>query len=326
MSPDRSPEAERLLMRIRASAGPAPGVDRQVLARVEQRIALEAGALDSGTSGPVPRARATAAGGAAVGGAAVAFLTGPSRWQVASRAAVTLGRWGAFGIVAGAIGYYFGSTEHDRAPSEAATPAEPMVTAPVVSAAIVAAPVVAVPREPARPALVASDTVPEVSAPDVSASDVSVPDIVSGLGEPTPPNEAAAMAAVPSRPFKSSRTAHRAVGAERRAHRATAATAASPGEPTLSLAEVLERLLRAQAKLRDGDPHATLAELDALDELDRGDSGALLEERLVARALAFCDIGRVGDARHFLSELERLGADSIYRGRLEQGCSAALEP
>ena len=302
MSPDRSPEAERLLMRIRASADPAPGVDRQVLAKVEQRIAA-GGAFGSRASDDfASRAGTTAAGGSAAG-----LLAQPSRWQLASRVVTTLGRWGSFGIVAGAIGYYFGATERDRASSDTVAPAAPMLATPVV----------AVPAEPARPGLAASDAVPEVSVPDVS-----LPDIVSGSGVPTASSETAAVAA-PSHSFRPAKPAPRGLAVERRTHRATPAAAS---EGTLSLAEVLERLMRAQANLREGDPHATLAELDALDSLTHDDPGALLQERLVARALAFCDIGRVGDARRVLSELDRLGADSIYRGRLEQGCSAALVP
>jgi hypothetical protein len=88
------------------------------------------------------------------------------------------------------------------------------------------------------------------------------------------------------------------------------------------MAEILERLQRAQSALRDGDPHAALGELDALDALEPG--GALADERLVLRALALCDLGRVAEARHVLAELDERGAESIYRGRLEQGCAAAL--
>jgi hypothetical protein len=296
MSQERSPEAERILMRIRASAEPAPGVANRVLAGVEQRIALGGGLAGAGAgagreiSAVVPRV----AGGGHV-------------WQVAAR----LGRWGAFGLFAGAIGYQLGSMAHEQ----------PTVPGGA-TAASVAAPASVVPSTPAVAASAAAHR-PAAAAPPPAESALAVPVppasnagvVPSGAGRPV---AAARSAAAPSRGGVSGAPR---TGPKTGAGRESRAVAASV---PLDLAEVLERLQRAQARLRDGDAHAALGELDALDTLEHG--GVFVDERLVLRALAFCDIGRVGDARHVLAELERLGAGSIYRGRLEQGCSAALEP
>jgi outer membrane protein assembly factor BamD (BamD/ComL family) len=83
---------------------------------------------------------------------------------------------------------------------------------------------------------------------------------------------------------------------------------------------VLEMLQRAQTKLHDGEAGEALR---LLGELDRQSPGSpLLEERLVTRALAACELGDVAQARQASRELERLDGESIYRGRLEASCVA----
>jgi hypothetical protein len=295
MSFDRSPEAERLLMRIRASADPAPGVDRRVLTGVEQRLALQAAAR---------------AGGEVSNRAALAS-TPASRWGGASHVAARLGRWGAFGILAGAIGYHLGSTARDRAEAP-------------VAAVSVAAPAAGSTDATRRVAAVAAST----DAPPASASSMAAASSAAASSAAAS-SAAASSAAASSAAASSAAASSAAVSAKSRAvpRRASRATLQKLAEPSqeLDLAAVLERVLRAQASLRDGDPHAALAQLDALDAADHSRSGLLIDERLVVRALAFCDIGRVGDARRVLSELDGRGAESIYRGRLTQSCSAALE-
>jgi hypothetical protein len=292
MSQERSPEAERILMRLRASAEPAPGVADRVLAGVEQRIALGGGLA----SGAGPAGREISAVVPRVSG-------GRHAWQVVGR----LGRWGAFGLLAGAIGYQLGSRAHEPAGAGAVT------TAPM-----------------AAPASAFSST-PAVAASAINSDGTAVSPLPAEVVTITPatsrsgaPSELARPAAARSASMPSGAGAS---GASRTGRKAGATRASKPAVSSaapLDLAAVLERLQRAQARLRDGDAHASLGELDALDALEHG--GVLVDERLVLRALALCDIGRVGDARHVLAELERLGAGSIYRGRLAQGCSAALEP
>ena len=51
MSRDHSLRAEQVLARVRASADPAFGIDERVLARVEQRIALDAGSTPAAEMG-----------------------------------------------------------------------------------------------------------------------------------------------------------------------------------------------------------------------------------------------------------------------------------
>jgi hypothetical protein len=289
MSQERSPEAERILMRIRASAEPAPGVADRVLAGVEQRIALGGGF--AGGAGPAGRD---------ISAVVPRVSGGRHAWQVAGR----LGRWGAFGLFAGAIGYQLGSRAHEPELPGAVTTAS---TAAPASAFSSTAAVAASANSSDETTL--SPPPAEVATSTPPTSGTGVP---SELGRPA----AARSASMPS-----------GAGASRTGRKAGATRASKPAVSSaapLDLAAVLERLQRAQARLRDGDAHASLGELDALDALEHG--GVLVDERLVLRALALCDIGRVGDARHVLAELERLGAGAIYRGRLEQGCAAALEP
>jgi hypothetical protein len=294
MSRDRFPTAERVLSRVRASADPAPNVGARLLASVEQRIALDSGAPETSTGGL-----------SVVGdGSRASRIALASR---GSRVAGRLTRWGLFGLIAGAIGYQLG-VSHERAEHEAAAqPAAAVVDASTDRAI------------PPQPAPVLAGDAPATSAPD--SEEAPAP--------PAGPSPSAAMnaAAVASR--------SRAGGTPVRASRLTPSGAsglARPGEKAraldadaaqrLSMAEILERLQRAQQALHDSDPHAALAELDALDALEQG--GRLADERTVLRALALCDLRRVGDARQVLSKLDGRAAESIYRGRLAQDCAAAL--
>jgi hypothetical protein len=313
MSLDRSREAERVLMRVRMSADPAPDVERRVLASVEQRIVFEGDVTRTGAADVTAGAAALLPGAARSSGASM--LSGALRWRQVSRVAARLGRWATFGLVAGAIGYHFGWMARDRATS----PAVASTAAAGASTTTDASRTAASPGEPtqAEPAPREPISVEPAPAEAPSAPPPSPADIGA-----TPP-KLAPSAGVAESVRRAATGRPRSRMGERRE-----SPAAKPGAPPrpLTLAELLERLLRAQTSLRGRDPHAALEELDALDALDTGSSRALTEERLVLRALAFCDIGRLSDARRVLSELDRLGAESIYRGRLEQACPAALTP
>jgi hypothetical protein len=304
MSVERWREAERVLMRVRTSAGPALDVERRVLAGVEQRIALEGDVTRTGA--------ADATGGAAALWRGASLSRATSRWRRASHVAGRLGRWAAFGLAAGAIGYHFGWTARDHAASPAvasataasATPGATRMAASPTELALAVPP----PAEPAS-----GDSAPALAPPPPPPKPIPVP---------APTHDPSALAAEIAPLAAATGRIHLRPG-QRRESLATKPIA--PPRP-LTLAELLERLLRAQTSLRDRDPHAALDELQALDALDTGGHRALPEERLVLRALALCDIGRLSDARRALSELDRLGAESIYRGRLEQACPAALAP
>jgi hypothetical protein len=329
MSLERSREAERVLMRVRTSADPAPEVERRVLERVEQRIAVDGGptraGADVGDGAAALLARAAPLRRAALSARAV-------RWRNVAPLAARLGRWGAFGLVAAAIGYHFGWLARERADAEASTPPSTTAMAPALSSApsppalreaIAAAdPAAPLPRhEPPLPARAPSP------APLVTSS--SPAPLVTSSSEPAPSGLAPDAASARK---TSSRPAPRASHPPRASEGSPAPESGGPARP-LTLAELLQRLLRAQASLRERDPHAALEQLDALDTLDGIDarhgvdsarSSALTDERLVLRALALCDLGRLGEARHVLAELDGRGADSIYRGRLEQACPAVF--
>jgi hypothetical protein len=291
-------------MRIRASADPAAGAEQRVLAGVEQRIALEASASGDGVAG------AAAGGGISGVSGAMARVVRGSR---AAGIAMRMGRWGVFGLVAGAIGYQLG-VHHERSVSAAA--ASPVAVA-VGSGSISTL----APRAPAM-SVQAGDIAPTLAERDELAEAASIPTpqpMVMGT-------QASAVAHATSGGAGPRTHLHmpgRATGPRGDQARAPAPRPAQarPALP-LSLSEILERLQRAQRALQDGDPHAALSELSELDQLEP--TGTLADERRVLRALAFCDIGRIGDARQVLDQLGASADDSIYRGRLEQGCAAAL--
>lgn len=260
-------------------------------------------------------------------------VTPASRWLRVGHVAVRIGRWGLFGLVAGAIGYQLGVRDeraaHEAAPVAAsASPTIPNSPSLESRAEPLRAPL----GDGQRPAQAAEGATrePPLARPDGALSVRSVPPAAaSAVAAPlhaTPPR---AIGAIPAGATVRMRAQGAAIRS--RAPSPTAgddpAASASNGAPSLSLAEILERLQRAQAALHDSDPHATLAELDALDTsnaLEHG--GAVKDERRVLRALALCDLGRFTDARHILAELDERGTDSIYRGRLEQSCARALTP
>jgi hypothetical protein len=296
MSRDRSPTAEQVLSRVRASADPAPNVGRRVLASVEQRILLDPG-------GPEASAGGTSVAGDGSRASRIAIASHGSR---AARAVGRLGRWGVFGLVAGTIGYQLG-VSHERAAHEAAALAAVAVVDAISDGAPKPATALApAGHESAMPAQ-ASEMAPAAPSPP-AATNASTVASRSRAGDtpPRPPRATSAHAPGRARPDEKPR--------------APVADAAQ----RLSMAEILERLQRAQQALHDSDPHAALAELDALDGLEH--AGRLADERSVLRALALCDLRRVGDARQVLSKLEGRAAESIYRGRLEQDCAAALVP
>jgi len=327
MSRDHSLRAEQVLARVRASADPAFGLDERVLARVEQRLALETAGSDPAGSDPAgsdpagndpadtaapaavvgggfagSRAVRVSAAAAARAGSAARVVAPASRWGRMGHAAARMARWGVFGLVAGAIGYQLG-VRQERTAHEASL---------------------------AHEAHDARTTLPSASDDNVVELQATPPEAAPARAQPPTavPSRAVPSRAVPSRAVPSRAVPPRARGHASGANvgaapRASASSAAQP----LSLAEILERLQRAQAALHAGDPHAALAQLDALDTLNALEhGGALADERRVLRALALCDLGRFADARHVLAELDGRGADSIYKGRLEQSCARALEP
>jgi hypothetical protein len=287
MSRETSPRAEHVLMRVRASADPARGVAAHVFAGIEQRLALEGDAA----------AHASSAGA----GPGELAASRASRWQNVARVAVRLGRWGGFGLLTGVIGYQLGVASHEHQPPSASPASVPRVASAAVPA----------------PALAPAQEMEPARRPSASTPAVVLPPEAPRTGE----NAAGPPSSTPR--TRSGATPMRAPRARLAARAGTSALAAtSSGAQPLSMTEILERLKRAQSALRDGDPHAALAELDTLDSIDHG--GALADERLVLRSLALCDLGRVGEARHVLAALDGRGAESIYRGRLEQSCAAAL--
>ena len=317
MSRDHSLRAEQVLARVRASADPAFGLDERVLARVEQRLALETAGSDPAGSDPAgndpadtaapaavvgggfagSRAVRVSAAAAARAGSAARVVAPASRWGRMGHAAARMARWGVFGLVAGAIGYQLG-VRQERTAHEASL---------------------------AHEAHDARTTLPSASDDNVVELQATPPEAAPARAQPPTavPSRAVPSRAVPSRAVPPRARGHASGANVGAAPRASASSAAQP----LSLAEILERLQRAQAALHAGDPHAALAQLDALDTLNALEhGGALADERRVLRALALCDLGRFADARHVLAELDGRGADSIYKGRLEQSCARALEP
>ncbi len=295
-------------MRIRASADPTPGVERRVLDGVERRIAL--GAAGSGASA------ASNVGGASARGVS-AMLRSTFRWRSAAPLAAKLTRWSAIGLVAGAVGYQLGWSAHEReasADSDArAATAASGVAAPGSTDAAPLPPAEPLPLAPVAPS--STQPVPEVAEHLIAADEASPSQASGAQASPAAVNAALASSA-PEPPPRATRPRERPAR--------NAATPTRSPSMAFGMPDVLDRLQRAQAQLRDLDPHAALATLDALDTLER--NGLLADERLVLRALALCDIGRVGEARRALAELEALGAGAIYRGRLEQSCAAALTP
>jgi len=264
--------ADRLLARVRGAA-PDASERAHVLTGLEQRI--RDGAVIDLALAEVPFAAAR-----------LARASGRSAATISSRALVVL-RWVGFGLVMGALGYWWG--RHDAHEATIVVASAPSVAA-ITPASSIASPAIGdVPRPPAS-------GVARSTSIEHAPADIGKPRAPS----PTSASPAAAKSRSPAR---------------RPAPRAQLASA----EATLTLAQALELMRRAEAELRAGDASAARV---VLGELDRRAPGKLLrEERLVARALAACLDGDVSAAQRYAAQLIAESPSSIYRGRLEGSCA-----
>ena len=323
MSGARSLRAEQVLARVRGSADPVLDARQRVLASVEQRIAETAGASSSG-HGAGAEERALIGRAALMGGAAsVVSRRATPAWASARVTQLTarVGRWLSFGLLSGVVGYQLG-VRQERAAHHAPGLAAPAPSASALDASGAAASGSSAPRA------LRLEPPGALGAEGASIEGTTASLARSPRGEPLKPPAASANSTPPARASAGARRAapsraRRVPSSPAASRKSEAARAnASDGVQPLSLAEILERLQRAQAALHDGDASAALDMLDALDALEHG--SALLDERRVLRALAYCDLGRVADARRALSGLEGR-AESIYGGRLEQSCGPILK-
>lgn len=163
-------------------------------------------------------------------------------------------------------------------------------------------------RHDAEPASSATAPVIVVAAPSVTpAASVGV----ALPSEPAPVD----VVAVPPAP----EPARVAAAAPRAAARRPTKARAPSNDESLTLAQALELLRRAEAELRRGDASGARV---LLGELDRGAPAKLLrEERLAARGLAACLDGDASAADRYARELAAENPSSMYRGRLEASCT-----
>jgi hypothetical protein len=94
--------------------------------------------------------------------------------------------------------------------------------------------------------------------------------------------------------------------------------APAPKRAPSGLAAELELLQRVRAALQRGDGAHALRELDASRETA---GSQLLAERRVARVLALCTLGRVGEAEELAADLLRAEPDSVQRAAIERSCA-----
>jgi hypothetical protein len=90
-------------------------------------------------------------------------------------------------------------------------------------------------------------------------------------------------------------------------------------EGSSTLGEEVTLLRRAQRTLREGDPAGSLALLDWMKE--RYPSGALAEERTVARVLALCSAGKDAQARGVAGRFLAKHPGSVHAARLRSTCA-----
>jgi len=103
----------------------------------------------------------------------------------------------------------------------------------------------------------------------------------------------------------------------------TRTSAADEREPTPSLRRELTLIAAAQAALARNAPDEALRWLDA--HAAGYASGELVEERLAARAVALCALGREVEGKRDGAELTRIAPNSPLVGRARRAC-AAHEP
>jgi hypothetical protein len=292
-APLPTPSSEKALRRVvlETNRVAAPTVaDRE---RITEALRTRLGA-DILPEGFVP-----AAGGAS--GSNAGTTPTQSASGVAPSAPRSLGKRGwlntvvGTGVVAGALGFVLG---HGVGQREQPAPLQPV-------AAIEAPEVVAVEARatPAHP-------LPQLEPPPVPLAKTAA--LTSG--EPASDGSRASRAADSSAPVERAPAQHRV--SSRVARRGASPASAAP---PLSFAEVLERVQRANAALREG--RAPLA-LIVLEELERGGGEMLREERDATRALALCAIGDVAGARRVAAALVSRATSSIYAPRLAASCAA----
>lgn len=264
--------ADRLLERVRAAA-PDASSRAHVLAGLEQRIRAGAAVDLALAEAPFTAAR-------------LARASGRSAATISSRALLVL-RWAGFGLVMGALGYWWG--RHDAHEVALVATSAPSV-ATIRPASSIASPAIGdVPRPPASG--VARPTSIDHAPADLGKPRAPSPTSVSPAAEkPRPP-----------------------------ARRPPPPAALASGEDTLTLAQALELMRRAEAELRAGDASAARVVLGELDR--RAPAKLLREERLVARALAACLDEDVSAAERYAAQLIAESPSSIYRGRLEGSCA-----
>jgi hypothetical protein len=206
-------------------------------------------------------------------------------------------------------------------PTAAAEPAAP--------AAIAAAPVLAAApsAEPAHELPAASGSAESSRAPGATAIDPAQLNV---------PREPAAQAAPRSRArgrrsVAPAAAAHKpaaiasGVPAQASAPQPTAASSAAPSatadaELAPSLRRELTLIAAAQAALARNEPEEALRWLDA--HAAGYASGELVQERLAARAVALCALGRDAEGRRAASDLARLAPHSPLLGRARRACAA----
>jgi hypothetical protein len=94
---------------------------------------------------------------------------------------------------------------------------------------------------------------------------------------------------------------------------------AALSKPTLSLAEALRLLQRADRAIYSGEPAWALSLLDELDA--RAARPLLREERLATRVLALCRDGQIDAAERLASAARSEAPGSIYGALLERACN-----
>lgn len=100
--------------------------------------------------------------------------------------------------------------------------------------------------------------------------------------------------------------------------RPRAAASRATALPRLSLAEEARELSAVHAALHRGESAAALVRLEAMD---RRRGGALREERLAARVLALCALGRVREAESSARRFQALAPESPLLPRLTASCA-----
>lgn len=184
---------------------------------------------------------------------------------------------------------------------------------------------VAVTAAPRDPKLSGSDRTSRGDAPAEATREAAPQDDGSLVPQPEPltappPIRLEDLPVLP--PGASARADVRSSGSPREATRRPAPTASSRAGS--SLAEEARGLAAVHEALRAGDPTLALSRLDAMD---RRPGGVLGEERLVARVLALCGLGRVEEAGAIARRVQKVAPESPLLPRLRGSCAKdALTP